>query len=270
VPFVVREVNLRKRILAVLLAGWLAPCAAIGQVTCGTTIGKGETVTLTADVGPCDGDSSTTAALVVEGGRLDLGGHTVTCADTDLDGGVPQGIVVIGKKSRVMNGTIIGCMNCLAVGGVGRHRLAGLVVRDCAQDGVDVAEGSKNKLSDITASGCGEDGFHVRSDKHKLINAVATGNGGDGIDLTSSADKNKLTQCQSNANGDAGMEIGGGKNKVKDSTANMNVEDGVDFGGERNKLIRVVAQGNGAFDLRDCVGNKVKNGTFTTGTEDCL
>jgi hypothetical protein len=253
-----------------MLAGWLVPVAAIGQVTCGTTIGQGEKVTLTADVGPCDGNSSNTAALVVEGGRLDLGGHTVTCADTNLDGGVPQGIVVIGKKSRVMNGTIVGCMNCLAVGGVGRHRFSGLTVLNCVQDGVDVAEGSKNKLSDITASGCGSDGFHIRSDKHKISNAVATGNVADGFDLTAEADKNKLKQCQTNANGDTGIEIGGDRNKLKDITANTNGGNGVDFGGERNKLIRGVAQGNGAFDLRDCTGNKVKKGTFTTVTDDCL
>jgi hypothetical protein len=261
---------MRKRILLVLLAGWLAPLAAIGQVTCGTTIAKGETVTLTADVGPCDGDSSNTAALVVDGGRLDLGGRTVTCADTDMNGGVPQGIVVLGKKSRVTNGTIVGCMNCLAVAGVGRHRLSGLTVQDCAQDGVDVAEGSKNKLSDITATGCTSDGIHIRTDKNKLVDAVATGNGADGIDLTGSAGKNKLTRCESTGNGDAGMEIGGEKNKVKDSAASANGEDGVDFGGEKNKLIRVVAQGNGVFDLRDCAGNKVKKTTFTTGTPDCF
>lgn len=262
--------NLPMRTLVVATLVLLAPALAAAQVACGDTIGKGQKITLTADVGPCDGDSGTTAALIVEGGTLDLGGHTVTCFDTNGDLEVPQGIVLFGKKSKVMNGTVVGCMNGLAIGGTGKHRATDVTLQNSVQDGVDILESTpKCKLVDITATGSGNDGFHINSDKNKLTNAVATSNAGDGIDLTGSADKNKLTACEGSGNGDDGIEIGGEKNKVKDSVANDNVEDGIDFGGPKNKVTGGSAQGNGAFDLSDCTDNKVSKLVYTTATPDC-
>jgi parallel beta-helix repeat protein len=253
--------------LAVLLA---LPFTAAAQVTCGDVIGKGQKITLTADVGPCDGPSGSTAALVVEGGSLDLGGHTVTCADSDLDGDVPQGIVLFGAKSKVSNGTVVGCMNGFAFGGTGKHRVSGCTARDSVQDGFDLIEDAvKCRLTDVTATDSGNDGFHVQSDKNTLTNAVATGNDQDGIDLTGSADRNKVRDSEGSGNGDDGIEIGGQKNKVKDSVANDNVEDGFDFADEKNKLSGGSAQGNGGFDVNDCTGNKISKVTYETASPDC-
>lgn len=259
-----------RHLLVTLGATLTLPLAAAAQVACGDVIGKGQKVTLTADLGPCDGPSGTTAALVVEGGSLDLGGHTVTCADGDLDGEVPQGIVLVGKKSKVSNGTVVGCMNGLAVGGDGKHRLSGLTARDSVQDGFDLIEDAvKCRLTDVTATGSGNDGFHVQSDKNTLTNAAATGNAQDGIDLIGSADKNKVRDSEGSGNGDDGIEIGGQKNKVKDSVANDNVEDGFDFADEKNTLSGGSAQGNGGFDVNDCTGNKVKKVVYGTASPDC-
>jgi hypothetical protein len=258
------------RTLAVLAIVLMAPLAAMAQVSCGDTIAKGEKVTLTTDVGPCDGDSSTTAALIVDGGQLDLAGHTVTCVDANIDGEVPQGIVLFGKKSKIANGTVVGCMNGIAVGGDGKHRITSMTAQNSAQDGVDIVEGAdKCKLVNVTAIGSANDGFNIDSDKNKLINAIGSENGADGIDLTSVADKNKLTACEVSQNGGDGLEIGGEKNKVKDPVANGNGEDGVDFGGPKNKVTGGSGQGNGQFDISDCTDNKVSGFTFGTASPDC-
>src|SRR5690242_7093034 len=65
------------------------------QVSCGDTIPKGRTVTFTADL-ECDGVEE---ALLVDSATLDLGGHTVSCVDTNGNGRLPNGIVLLGKKA---------------------------------------------------------------------------------------------------------------------------------------------------------------------------
>jgi hypothetical protein len=258
------------RTLLIVVFSGVFPFVAAAQVSCGDTIGKGQTVTLTADLGPCDGSFTDTAALIVDGGTLDLGGHTVTCADGDLDGAVPQGLVLVGKKSKVMNGTVVGCTNGVSLAGDGKHRLESVTAQASVQDGIDLLEtAGKCKLLDVQALDSGDDGFEIDSDKNKLTDAVATNNGEDGIDVTGTGDKNKLTNCRGDGNGDDGIEVGGQKNKVKDGTANDNTEDGVDLTGIKNKVTGGSAQGNGGFDLADCAGNKVKGFFYTTATPDC-
>lgn len=227
-------------------------------------------MTLTADVGPCDGDSGSTAAIVIEGGTLDLGGRTVTCVDANVDGEVPQGILLFEKKSKVMNGTVVGCMNGVGLAGKGKHLVKNVTVQSSQDDGVDVVEGSnKNKLIDVTATGSVRDGIYIRSDKNKVVNAVSTGNFEDGVDLTSDADKNKLVNVRTENNADSGIEVGGDKNKLKAPTSSGNGRHGLDFGGEKNKVVGGSSQGNGGFDVRDCEGNKLKGFAFTTATADC-
>lgn len=202
--------------VAPLLVVLLLPRVALAQLACGDTVGKKQKVTLTADVGPCDGDSGSTAAIVIEGGTLDLGGRTVTCVDANVDGEVPQGILLFEKKSKVMNGTVVGCMNGVGLAGKGKHLVKNVTVQSSQDDGVDVVEGSnKNKLIDVTATGSVRDGIYIRSDKNKVVNAVSTGNFEDGVDLTSDADKNKLVNVRTENNADSGIEVGGDKNKLK-------------------------------------------------------
>jgi hypothetical protein len=202
--------------------------------------------------------------------HLDLGGRTVTCADTNLDDDVPQGIVLLGKKSKVMNGTVIGCTNGIAVGGTGKHLVQAVTSQGSTDDGFDVApSANKNKFIDITGTGNASDGMQIDGDKNKITNAVMTGNQEDGIDLSSSADKNKLTNPRVENNADSGIEIGGDKNKVKTPTVSGNGAHGVDFGGKKNKITGGSSQGNGELDVRDCGGNKLKGFTFTTSTPDC-
>lgn len=233
-------------IVAALIAALAT--SAVAQVTCGTTVGGGEKLTLSADVGPCDNDDST--AITVDSGMLDLGGHTVSCADLDVDLDLPQGVVLLGKKARVVNGTITGCSNGVGVGGSGKHRVEGLTITGSADDGIDVLSDSvKNKVIGNTVRQSGSDGIYIRSDKNKLVDNTASENLGDGIELEGGADKNKLVGNQAGQNGNNGIEVNGSKNKLTECTANQNVANGIDLGGEKNKVRGGSAQGNGVYDI---------------------
>jgi len=252
--------------LSVLLA---LATPARAQLACGDVVGKGEKITLTADLGPCDGDPGNTAAIIVDGGTLDLGGHTVTCADLDTNGETAQGIGMLGKKSKVMNGTIVGCQNGVFLADDGKHLVQGITARASRDDGLDT-EGSagKNKIFDNTFVENANDGISINSSKNKIARNIASQNVEDGIDIRE-GDKNVLNENTTTENGDDGIEVGGQKNKLIACTASNNTEDGIDFGNSKNLVRGGTAQGNGVYDINDCSGNKVKKLSFTTGSADC-
>lgn len=259
-----------KLMLAVVVLG--VPAIAIAQLACGDVVRKGQKVTLTADVGPCDGDSSSDAAIFVDGGTLNLAGHTVTCADVDTNGDTSQGIALFGKKAKVMNGTVVGCHNGIFLAGDGKHLVMNMTSTGSVDDGIDTnAASGKNKVVGSTFVQNGNDGMSILSDKNKLSGNTTTMNVEDGIDLLESAERNKLTGNTATNNGDDGIEIGGQRNKVVSCTANDNVEDGFDFeaGSAKNLVKGGTAQGNGEYDVSDCAGNKVKKVSFTTASADC-
>jgi hypothetical protein len=116
------------------LEGTLWPAAAFkraksfqaADIQCGDTIGPGERVKLTQDIGPC---TEGPAITVVGPAVLNLNGHTVA-GNGDIDG-----IVLEGQKASVMNGTVIGCYNAVVVMGEGRHKIK----RINAEDNIDQA-----------------------------------------------------------------------------------------------------------------------------------
>jgi parallel beta-helix repeat protein len=256
------------RTLALVVSLAFVP-PALAQLACGDVVSKGQKVTLTADVGPCDGGVQD-AAIFVDGGQLDLGGRTVTCADTNIDGDTSQGIGLIGKKSRVTNGTVVGCRNGVFLAGDGKHLVQGVTVQGSVDDGLDSNDDApKNKVYDSTFTQNGSDGVYLTSDKNKLRGVTSTNNVEDGIDLVSSADKNKIIESTASGNGDDGIEIGGSKNKALNCTSTNNAEDGFDFADPRNQVRGGTSQGNGSYDVNDCTGNKVKKLVFTTASPDC-
>src|SRR5262245_9866859 len=223
------------------------PLGAAAQLACGSVVSKGDRATLTADLGPCDGVD---AAIVVGGGSLDLGGHTVRCADANLDGDLPQGVVLFGKKSKLMNGTIVGCSNGVGLGGDGKHLVKGVTSRGSADDGFDAIPGAdKCKLMDNTSVDNADDGIQIRSDKNKLVGNNSMQNGDDGYDLWASAEKNKLVNARAEGNADEGILIDGSKNNIVNATASGNGTVGIDLDGDKNKVRAGVAQGNGVYDV---------------------
>jgi hypothetical protein len=257
---------LRVVLVAVIVVSSLSTRAS-AQVACGALLRRGEKVTLTADVGPCDGVD---AAILVDGGSLDLGGRTVTCADLDGDGDVPIGIVLLGRKATLRNGTIVGCSNGLGLGGDGRHRVTGITARGSADDGVDAIPGADRcRLVDVVAVQNGDDGIQLRSDRNRLVRSVTAENADDGLEVWESGDRNALVEPRSERNGDEGLLLLGARNKVAKPAANDNGAIGIDLTGVANKVTGGSAASNGAYDLANCDGDRVRKTTFTTATPDC-
>jgi parallel beta-helix repeat protein len=243
----------------------LLPSSAPAQ-RCGSTIGRDEKVILTGDLGPCDGVA---AAIVVDSGTLDLGGFTVGCADTNADGDLPQGIVLVGRHARVTNGRVVGCSNGIGLAGAGKHLVQGVTITGSADDGVDVAMGDKNRLVGNTSSNNGSDGIYLRTDRNKVSGNVTNGNAEDGIDVPSTGDHNRIVGHRAEGNADSGVEVGGTGNKIALAMANGNGGDGILLGGSRNKVRGGTSSGNGETDIQGCRGNSVKRLSFTTATSDC-
>jgi parallel beta-helix repeat protein len=191
-----------------LLAGLavsLLPCGAWAQVACGGTVGPGETVTLTGDLGPCD---DVPAAVTVEGGTLDLGGFTIFCADTDGDDRLSVGVELGGTKAQVRNGTVTGCYSGVRVEGGGKAAVTGVTASNNATDGVQIRS-DKNKIKGNTAAGNGDEGFDVLGSRNKITGNTATGNSSDGIDVASNARKNNVVRNISTGNGTADLQDSG-------------------------------------------------------------
>jgi len=250
-----------------LSAGLVAAApAARAQVACGDTITKGQPVTLTADVGPCDGVEN---AIIVDSGVLDLGGRTVSCADTNTDGEVSYGIYLRGKKAQVRNGTVTGCLDNVWIGGDGKHTIEGITATAATRYGFYVSSTSpKNRLASNTATANADDGIQVRGTKTKIESNVASGNGEDGIDLTQ-ATKNKIISNTTANNVDDGIEATGTKNKIIGNTSTTNGDNGIAVGSGKSKVIGNTATGNASTDILGqdpCTSNKFKNNTFGTGS----
>ena len=254
--------------LAASLVVSAAP-AARAQIECGGTIGKGQTVTLTADVGPCDGVES---AIIVDSGILDLGGHTLSCSDTNGNGKFSYGIDVRGKKAQIRNGTVTGCIDNVYVDG-SKHVVEGVTSTAALRYGFYVASTSaKNRLAGNTANQNADDGIQARGSKHTIEGNSASGNGADGIDVTESS-KIKVTSNTSSGNVDDGFEVSGTKNKLTGNTSTANGDDGFSIGDRKNKVIGNTSTGNGSTDIiaeEPCTANKFKDNTFGFSPSSCV
>jgi parallel beta-helix repeat protein len=241
----------------------MAPGAS-AQLACGDTVAKGQTVTLTADLGPCEGSSSDSAVIIE--GVLDLGGHTVFCADTSGDGVVPDGLYLRGSKAQVRNGTVSGCDDNVWVGGNGKHTVEGITSTAAVEDGFYVASTTaKNRITGNTIVSNGDDGVECRGTKNKIENNTANNNAEDGIDLPEAV-KNKVTGNTTTGNLDDGIDVGGTKNKILANTSTANGQYGIVATDRKNKVIGNTATGNIVADIVGECANKFKNNTFGTGS----
>ena len=243
-------------------------------MACGGTIGSGETVTLTADVGPCDGVES---AIIIDSAILDLGGYTVICADTNQDGEVSYGLDIRGRGAQVRNGTVIGCFDNVYVAG-SKQTVENITSQAATNYGFYVAStSSKNRIANNTSTGSADDGFQVRGKKQTVESNVATNNGDDGLDgdggeTSRLFSKSKFTSNTATANVDNGIEVTGTRNRISGNTATGNGGIGIGVGDRKNKVFGNTATGNGGTDIfgvEPCKANKFKDNTFGTGS-DCV
>jgi len=264
-------------ILALLVALVMVP-GATAQLTCGTVVAPGQKITLTGDVGPCDGGP----AITVESATLDLGGFTVSCADTNEDGIVPDGIVLTGVKARLRSGTVRGCEDGVFLSGSGKHIVQGVRVTGGVEDGIDMRfDTGKNRIVANTIIGNGGDGIEVPSDRNKIQDNQLETNGGAGIDFTSgavngvpySAEKNKVVGNRCLANVDDGIDVGGNNNLIKLNNILGNRESGIDVHGDGNRVVHNSAVGHPEGDIvaaEPCGMNTFRKNSFVTKSGDCV
>jgi parallel beta-helix repeat protein len=248
------------------LVGSASPAAA--QAVCDGYVGPGETLVLSADLGPCDGEYE---ALLVESGTLDLGGHTVSCADTNADGILPYGIVLVGKKAQLRNGTVVGCYHNVLLEDKGRHTVENVTAEGALFDGFQL-DSQRNRFSGNTARANGDDGIQVSAPKNALSGNVAEGNGEDGIDVVG-AGRNKLTDNAVSNNSDDGLEVGGDRNKLLGNDSTANADAGIRVGGARNKVLANTATGNGGWDIEGsepCTANVFRDNVYGAATGSCV
>ena len=244
-----------------------APTVASAQVACGDTIAKGSTVVLTGDL-ECDGVEE---ALLVDSATLDLGGRTVSCADTNGNGRLPNGIVLLGTKAALRNGRVVGCLDNVILAGKGKHAVENVTIQDApgGYDGIYVVEGSsRNQIANNTVSGNSDDGMDVRGHKNLIAGNVVTGNGEDGIDLIG-VKGNRVQDNVAANNLDEGIEVAGKANTVSGNTVDDNADYGIQVVGKRNKTLGNDVRGSGAGpDITGtCKGNVWKDNIVAVASE---
>jgi parallel beta-helix repeat protein len=239
---------------------------AQAEAVCEGYVGPGETLVLGADLGPCDGDLE---VLLVDSGTLDLGGHTVSCADTNADGNLPYGIVLVGKKAQLRNGTVEGCYHNVILDGRGRHTVENVTSQGAALDGFIVAAPRSRLLSNAAIAN-GDDGFQIESFRSQLLGNAAEGNGEDGIDIVDGG-RHKLVGNTVSGNADDGFDVGGDRNKLLENGSTANVDVGIRVGGARNRVFGNTATGNGSADIEaSCPANRFRENVYDIGQGSCV
>lgn len=236
--------------LLALALGVASP--AYAQVRCGDVIGPGESVTLTRELSGC---APGPAALTVVGpATLDLNGFSVICQDAGSN--TALGIVVVGKRATVRNGTVQRCSTGVTLLGEGSHRIENVTAA----------------LSDNGFTAGGE-GFVIESDSNRLVDNAAVQNSAQGFRVVV-ADRNRLIGNQAFFNGGSGFEVlvgrrnilqgnvaadnslfgffldggaftpGGGRNKAEDNEATGNQQGFFVDSEDGSRLTRNVANAN--------------------------
>ena len=230
---------------------------------CGDTIGPNETVTLTADIGPCT-DSVSAALTIIGPAKVDLNGHQIQCDSTSPSNGVD----VLGSGAYVSGGSIRGCdAYSLRVGGTGKHSVTSIAIKGGVDSGkgVEVLTGSDlNRLTDIVVTNSGT-GFHIFGNKGKLSGLTASSSDDEGIILEGSSNKvtrmtavnstkegiivngsnNKIQDCEAVTSGNGGIVLNGANNSLKDCSAIRGLGDGFEVNGAGNSISAAESDNNG-------------------------
>src|SRR5262245_39508932 len=264
-----------------------------GAVACGDVLAGPGSFRLEQDL-VC---SATTALVVRDGATLDLGGHTVTCADLD------NGIAVAGAGVRRVHGTVPGCNDGVSLSGarhvIKRIRSTFNVRGFLAEDGLEDA-----RLSDSSAEFNGAGGFTLFGNGNVLRRNESFGNADVAIFVI--GNRNTLTRNSTNGNCIVGgcaaaYEIGGDDNTVSrnsatgedtgflltpdfgSATGNTLVKNQAAFsflagivvqdGATGNDLVRNTVSGGGTHlvDFNEsCDANTWRKNSFETANQACI
>jgi hypothetical protein len=241
----------RLTFLFLVLFPIMAPYAH-AQVMCGDFITT-DTI-LEADVGPCD--STNSPALTIQGpATLDLNSFTVFCDSESLLQDRAEGIHLIGKGARLVNGTLKDCKTGVQIMGTGHHRVSGIVSRDNHSVCFEIHLGSdKNILTYNTSQGftC-DDGFENSGDKNMFTNNLASDHDDSGFD---NRGNENTFRSNVSVNSAVGFSIDGMYNKVVANIA-TNTSSGFILGNS-------VGSSNNDLDNNRAVANNIGIQIFAT------
>ena len=219
-----------------LLTAFLTTSADADTFNCGDTINTGGTVSLTADVGPCD-DNVEPALTVVAPTVLNLNGYRVFCEDTNGNGVVPNGILMTGNGGKIKDGTVEGCVDNIQLGNddsgasEGSHIVVGVVSKntgfDAEGDGGDCFDiaTANNKLKDSTAKNCSDDGIDIDGDNNVVKDNVVDGIGDNCLAANGASNRikeNEIVGCT-----DRGIDLDGNSNIVIDNEVSQTGKEGI-------------------------------------------
>jgi hypothetical protein len=226
----------RHLFLVAILA--MAPYRAAAQVACGDTIGPGQAVILTGDLGPCPGPEP--ALTVIGPATLDLAGFTLSCVGT-------PGLRVEGRAAKILRGTIGFCSPALEIAGDGRHALTA-VLASGGGDGF-VVTSDKNKLTRVTSSDSdGDWGFRVQGDGNRCVGCAAI-DGSEGIVVEGA--RNRFDGVRAADNSETGIVLGGEGNRLAGCHVSFSDYTGIVVSGNANRVERCFVTENGPFGGTD-------------------
>ena len=210
-----------------------------------------------------------TAALTVDGGRLDLGGHAVIC-----DGAI-EGIVLEGDGAQVLNGAVTGCQFAVLVEGAGNHLVAGVTasVQDPVLDDDEGAEGLRvlsdgNRLVRNRVLLGGTNAIWINgAGNHVLGNTVGGSERGIRIDgIENDVVDNVIAGVAE------GIEVRGAANRIRGNQIAGAVDQGIELRGAGNLVVGnlaldAVGDGISIFSNDNLIGG---NGAFSNGDEGII
>jgi nitrous oxidase accessory protein NosD len=209
------------------------------EVICGMTIS--EEVLLKRDLA-CD----TPTAITVEGpgGQLNLGGHTVSCISADHT----NGILLVGEKAKVTNGTVTNCQLGVVAADKGHHRIIEITSLDHSgagftTGGLGIFVGSKGNFFITNHAKNSTDGFFINGNENFLFDNSSV-ESLRGFVVTQKRNKFTLNVATNNDVGFS-IQLGADENHFIKNLAEENAFAGFEIGGNRNKLVKNRATGNG-------------------------
>jgi parallel beta helix pectate lyase-like protein len=160
-------------VVFLVITGFAVTVADAATINCGDVV-RQNTV-LDADMGPCQGDG---IVVMGDGVTLDLGGHTVSGSGSGV------GIRIVGRSTRVTNGTLTGFADGVFVTSA-FNTLERLVITGNGT-GLSVFQSSLNVVRQTSIRNNRSDGVVIfRSTDNSIHRSVISGNGGNGVRIES-------------------------------------------------------------------------------------
>ena len=293
---------------AIICSAAMAGVAHAATVGCGDVIT--ESITLSADVGPCPGDGIVIGAHDV---TLNLGGHSVTGTGTG------SGILVSTfSRAHVLNGTVTGFSDGVVTRLSFDNVFEALVVKENQATGILLTLGGDNQVrrNIVTANGgngigsaaaggnviesnvvhgnagagvfLGRRSLNFASGRNRVAGNTIAENGGDGVFVSNFNSHNQILGNLVASNRGDGVQISvfsGDQccNLIQGNVIRGNAENGVLILGNRpfpappsslNRVLTNTAVGNGAYDLADetpgCGDNVWAGNSYGTRNQPCV